>query len=339
MQLGRIDSSLVKRVAQNIPRTGLSGIQVSLPTLRSLVGSGMVQASGSGQRSTPSMGSIGAQQIQGAFQKGGEAGLTPAPGATGGDFANNASLLYDIERSMLLTPWTVLPQHFKVYPLPGTVANGVLTFTPQRNVIPFAMSMREAEATGTLSALQVGITPLFASGAAVPAGMFGPMSPDTRWLPPVVAEVGQTITANVTGITRAALWCADVDAASPMSEPLRSRLMPIGFSSAAIAATSQGTVTITPQVDFRLRRLAFVNPSASGDFAACPDVTVTSILVGNQPQTEGTGEIPLDTFLDTYIAGFLDADYCRVGLTITVGLFNHTAGALTLIGACHGDTR
>lgn len=340
MMLPTVDPTIVKRIAMNIPRAGLGGIQLSPGTMGNLFRKGlMLPAQASPPRGMGNNGLVSAGDIQKAVQNG--AIFPLAPGVQPADLASDPALYYDIDRSLQLNPWVLLPQHFKVYPLPGTVAGGVLTFAPQRKVIPFAAVFREAEATGTIAALQVGVVPLFGNGQAVPAGMFGPMSPDTRYLPPVIAVPGQQITANVTGVTRAALWCADVDATQPMAEPLRSRLTPVGFALAAGAfgAGVAAQIVIQPQINIRLRRVAFLNPSASGDFASCPDITVESVLVGNQPQTEAAGSIPLDAFLNTYLAGYLDADLCQIGNSITLGVTNHTGGGLALSGAIYGDTQ
>lgn len=331
-----LDPRTIRRMQANVANAGFTGIDLSPSTLKGLLSKGIVSP-GLGMGGAKSGVNLTGAGAKGAIQTIGGGAVQPAPGVTPADMLSSDQLYYDIERSVRLNPGGILPVHFKVYPLPGVVAGATLTFSTQRRVIPFAMITREAEATGTLQSLQAGVIPYFGSGAAVPAGIFSPLAPDTRWLPPLVVVPGQQITATIASLTRACLWCADVDANSPMVEPLRERLTQFGFSS-AVGAGATVNVTVNPQIDMRLRRVTALNPGASGDFAACPDVTVDNILVGNQTQYEAAGSIPLDAFLNTMLNGFLDGDTCVIGNTITLVVTNHTGGALTVSGAVEGDT-
>lgn len=274
---------------------------------------------------------VAAKQIQVA-QAGAMAGQAFAPGNP-----NAAKLdvedLIDLERELYVNPVASLQRHFRLYLIPGIIAGGVMTFTPQRRCVPIRLVIPSGVA-GLVTGLQSGVEQYFAAAGSVPAAVYSELAQDTGWLRPIITEVGNTITATTTVANGQAVGMFAFDLsekgllAPPMGKPRA-----IGFSQ-VIPATGNGTIFLNPQKDFRIRRFAL--DQTVTNFAS---LTVTNFTVANDPQTEASGPLPAQMFSCVALSAFIDGDLCKVGAQIAVTVANSNAAAVTAQGEAWGDTQ
>ena len=270
-------------------------------------------------------------------------GANPPPKLSAQDIA-------DIEHDLYLDPVLTLKRHFRVYYLPGTIANGVMTFAPQRACVPFMLHVPSGSATAagvpkTIQQMQNGVRQYFATSDQVPATMFTEATPGVaKYLRPMLARVGNTITAttNIANGSEVALACFDMaedGLLSPFGNPMQ-----IGFNSGNLAVSGGTTIVrIKPQKTFRLRRIE-LDSTVTNWVKQCDathGLAVTGITVANDPQTEGQGSLPGTLFDFAFQGGGdLDGDVCEVGAEVDITLLNNdaTVGGITVAGTVWGDT-
>jgi hypothetical protein len=240
----------------------------------------------------------------------------------------------DVESDMKIDPIGTLGRWLRFYLLGGVIANGVLTFNPQRTFLPMKLFAGSGTGGNTIARLQSGINQYFATTDPIVQNLFLSPNYDTHELRPLVTEVGEKITAIVSGGTDN--WCLfgfDLDDQCMLSRR-RGALMPVGFSQSFATATT-ADIIIQTQKSMRLRRLA-IDSTASG-FAGC---LVNSFYIGNEPQFESGDGVPIEVFSALAPNLFMDGDVLEVGaqakLNITV---TANGGAATVIsGFFEGDT-
>lgn len=240
--------------------------------------------------------------------------------------------LLDIEKEMYLNPEDTLRRFFRVYLCPGTIAGGVITFSPQRRCVPIRLLVASGTA-GVVTGLQAGVEQYFAAAGSVPAACYSELAEQTGWLRPIICDVGNTVTATTTiaNGTAIGLFCFDLSEKGMVSPPM-GKPRAIGFSQ-SIPATGNATILLNPQKDFRLRRLAL--DQTVTNFAS---LTVTGLTVANDPQTEAVGSLPAQMFACNALEAMIDGDVCRVGAQIAITVANSNAAPVTAQGEVWGDS-
>ena len=234
----------------------------------------------------------------------------------------------EIERQMMLNPAGLLSRHFAMTYLGATFAAGVMTASPQENVIPVKMVCKSGEIAGTVQSLEVALKPLQFNAFAEPAANFHPDNFESNWLPPVTCKVGQDITAITTGLTAMGFICACLD--RPLISPA-SFLARASGNVLAVGAGATATITIRPEEDMKLRRL-LMSFAGAGDRLA----TVGDVKCGVKTQFESGAGIPAEMFDAQAPFGFVDGDIVRPGQSFTCVITNHDVAAhdftLTILG-------
>lgn len=252
--------------------------------------------------------------------------------------------LVDIERDLYLDPVYALKRHFRVYYLPGSSNGSTITFTPQRDCIPFMLHVPSGTASSNVSRLANGVRQYFATADTIPSTMFSEKATGpAHYLSPKMAKVGNTITGNTTIANGTILALACFDLSGDLLSPPAGRPMQIGFNVASVAAGATGTATISPQKVFRLRSIRIDSTVTNWDTQqdGTHGLQVTGITVANDPQTEATGNLPGTLFDSNATAPMLemDGDVCQVGAQIVISFKNlEASNAIVPQGVIWGDT-
>lgn len=132
---------------------------------------------------------------------------------------------------------------------------------------------------------------------------------------------------------KAAIQSAQAQRATVVREqlPTRSRLLPLGLDSGAvaIAAGAAANIAVVPQKPFRPERLV-VEP------VGAPSFLINNVMVGTDSQFVTAGAIPAAIFIPGAFGVGLKGDTANIGITITVAVTNFSAAAARFLGALLG---
>lgn len=205
-------------------------------------------------------------------------------------------------------------------------------FTPQvrfkgnRLVIP-----SNTHAGTTISNMLVGTKPQYAAASTEPFDMFEEQSTGGVW-DLDVCEIGQVIQMSITATAATTVFaCIIGEALDGKPYPmLRSPLKRIGFTQNVLASATT-SVTITPQVRFKTRKLILDDSTAS-------NFTIVSFNVGITPQFISGDPVPASAFTELSQDVWLDCDEAYIGNVITLTVTNNDGGAAHVFGgALLGD--
>lgn len=268
--------------------------------------------------------------------------------------APSVSDILDLEHDLYLDPVNTLRRHFRVYVCPVTVsAAGVLSAQPQRDCVPFKLAIPSGSAGTTLiTQLQVGVDQYFATSDGVPSSVFGTFDNATgdgsggageaSYLRPIVCNVGKVFSgqSNLASGTVCGLFCFDLSSDGVAMPPI-GRPMKIGFKQTIVHQAAAAAIVRLPQKTFRIRRVSIDTNVANWDaqIDATHGVSITGLLVGNEPQTEANGNLPANMFAMGQVGGWVDGDVCKVGKSISlVCVNNEVANDIVIQGEFEGDT-
>jgi hypothetical protein len=259
--------------------------------------------------------------------------------------APSISDLLDLEQELYLDPINVMRRHFRVYLLPASIAGGLLTASPQRDCVPFQLHIPSGSAAGaTIQQLQSGVDQYFATADNLSAAIFGENVAQSglAMLRPILTVVGKDMGANTTVAagTRCGFFCFDLSNSGVLAAPTN-RPMAMGSKVLSVHAAAAVNNDLFPQKSFRPRRLSINDKVANFNTTidATHGISVNSILVGNEPQTESDGPLPATMFALTMLGGFIDGDVAKVGKKVTIQTVNNeAANDIELEWTWWGDT-
>jgi hypothetical protein len=252
----------------------------------------------------------------------------------GQKYTPSVSDLLDLEHDLYLDPVFTMRRHFRVYVCPGTVdASGNATFTPQRDCVPFRMHIPSGSAAGkTVRQLQSGVDQYFVTADAVDATIYSEhaiAAIESAFLRPIVTTVGKKIEASTTlaSTTRLGMWCFDLSDEGVIAAPYNRPVLMGQAGVVVVHAAAAMNVDLFQQKSFRIRHLNIDDTDAnwSTTIDATHGLSVNSILVGNDPQTEDSLPLPATMFVRGVLAGMFDGDWGKVGKKTTVVLQNNDA--------------
>ena len=105
------------------------------------------------------------------------------------------------------------------------------------------------------------------------------------------------------------------------------RRFPIGLGATSVAAAATLTISVNPQLPFKIERLLI--PGSAG-------LLITDLKVGTVSQFVAPGSIPVEVFAADSIGVFLKGDTAVPGVNIDLTVNNPTGGAIVLSGAYIG---
>lgn len=108
--------------------------------------------------------------------------------------------------------------------------------------------------------------------------------------------------------------------------PTRLRRLPLGIGVTTIATGNAATITVTPQIPFKLER--FVSQSIN--------LQVQDIKVGTNSQFVGSGSIPIEVFGRDSIGVDLKGDTAVPGVDIALMVSNQSGATVTCAGTYLG---
>lgn len=247
-----------------------------------------------------------------------------------------AEAILSVERDMKLNPQQTLTRYFRTVLLGGEADGKVVTFSPQKDVIPMRLVVPSTEGDREYSSLQAGLSQYFASNGAIQGYLFNAFCA-AALIRPIYTRVGQDITMRADeaptygGYT---LLCADMSATgrhAPVGE-----LRPMGFK-VTLAPDETKDVEIKPQLAFRVRKLSLLSTTNPNPDGLAP-INLTRFLVGVDPQFLSAKAVCCETF-DARVPWevWLDADEAQVGQTITMTFHNSSENEQSVVGAVEGD--
>jgi hypothetical protein len=108
--------------------------------------------------------------------------------------------------------------------------------------------------------------------------------------------------------------------------PTKLQRLPLGIGVTSIATGNAATITVTPQIPFKLER--FISQSIN--------LQVTDIKVGTNSQFVGSGSVPIEIFGRDSIGVDLKGDTAIPGVDIALMVANASGATLTITGAFLG---
>lgn len=186
-------------------------------------------------------------------------------------------------------------------------------------------------AGGSIRGIQVGVRPQFAAVTDEPWDVYGPAS-YAGDIDLDVCPAAIDITSTVTSVANGTLYGAIIgEAIGQRYRALTSKLQVAGLGSTTVAAGATATITLAPQMDYTIRKLALVPGTGFSD-----GFVIKSILCGVQNQLMSTDPIPASTFTDLFPV-FLDLDKINAATNLSLVVTNVTGGNAVFAGTTRGD--
>lgn len=188
---------------------------------------------------------------------------------------------------------------------------------------------------GTIANIQSGVRPQYVSTSGEDADMYQPLSYgselDLDAVKAAVAIQGQVTNGNATA-TQTFYGAFIGEAVGKAYRPLSSKLQTGSLgTSGAVSSNGTGTLTLTPLLDYTVRKVIFTPGSAFSDA-----FVITSISSGVLPQLMSGDPIPASVFTDLYPL-FVDFDRVSAAVPLSIAYQNVSSGSAVLKGSTRGD--
>jgi hypothetical protein len=218
--------------------------------------------------------------------------------------------------------------------LTAAQANAKFTATPQVDFKP-GKFVAMPGFNGSVANVQSGVRPQYVSTAGEDADMYQPLSYgselDLDAVKAAVSIQGQVTNGNATA-TQTFYGAFIGEAVGKSYRPLSSKLQTGSLgSSGSVSANGTGTLSLTPQLDYTVRKL-ILTPGATFSDA----FIITSISAGVLPQLMSGDPIPASVFTDLYPL-FVDFDKVSAATSLSINYQNVSGSAAVLKGSTRGD--